>query len=170
MKEFFCLWLVPDLETEAELAELLVELSADLGGPLFSPHLTLIGETEDEREALDRKLADIAARFPAFDATVARVETGDSYYQSLYLRFDNTGALRALKEALVAVTAPEDVEAFMPHISLFYGDSTGKADAAARLQDAWAGRSIRFDRLVIVPSGRRVPIEEWKELGSFQLG
>jgi 2'-5' RNA ligase len=170
MKEFFCLWLVPELETEAELAELLVELSADLGGPLFSPHLTLIGETEDERDALDMKLSDVAARFPAFEAPVVRVETGDSYYQSLYLRFENAGTLRALKEALVAVTVPENVDAFMPHVSLFYGESAGKADAAARLQDAWAGRNIRFDRLVIVPSGRRVPIDEWTTLGSFQLG
>lgn len=170
MKDFFCLWLVPGKTAADELVSLVDALAEDLGGPLFSPHLTLIDETEDTREGIEAKVARIAAGFRPIEAQVGRVETGDSYYRSLYLRFDNAGELRTLKAAMGEATTPSDVDAFMPHISLFYGESAGKPAARDRLQPQWAGRSVRFERIAIVPSGRRIPIDQWKELASFDLG
>lgn len=169
MIDAFSLWLVPEAAAAAEIAAVVADLASELNGPVFAPHLTLIEETARPRAELERAIAEAAAGTSSFDAEVARVEVGTSYYRSLYLRFDNAGPLRTLKQAMIDITEPQPIDAFMPHISLYYGENPARAEARDRLHAAFAGRAVRFERIVVIPSGRLVPIEEWTELASFDL-
>lgn len=169
MDDLYSLWLVPEGSVETELAAVVEALSRELGGPAFPPHLTLLDEVKMPLAELGERVAAITAGTAVFEAAVAGVETGESYYRSLYLRFANAGPLRVLRPAVAELAPGTDVDGFMPHISIFYGESGGKANACARLQAAWSGRPIRFERIVVIPSGRYVPIAEWKELASHRL-
>ncbi|CAH1659312.1 conserved hypothetical protein [Hyphomicrobiales bacterium] len=161
------LWLMPAPSDEALLAGIVGDLSGRFGTPLFTPHLTLQGDTETTPEFLEQAIAAAAGAVEAFAEPVSLVEGSDAYFRSFYARFAVSPALAKLKQAL----DPEGLASFMPHVSLLYGPvaAAAKAAAIAEIDTRLAGHSIRFDRIGIVTSGQDVPIADWRVVASAAL-
>ncbi|WP_181832506.1 haloacid dehalogenase [Bosea caraganae] len=165
--EIHSIWLMPNPADGQFLAGLVADLSGRFGTPVFTPHLTVRGDTDLPVAALDAAIAEAASAVPAFSEAVARVETSDAYFRSFYARFAVAVPLAQLKQHL----EPEAAEAFMPHVSLLYGfvPPSPKAEAAQEFQRMLAGRPIAFDRLCVVRSGQDVPISEWAVIRTARL-
>ncbi|MBX9873704.1 MAG: hypothetical protein K2X84_02520 [Beijerinckiaceae bacterium] len=158
------LWLMPAAEDGARLAGVLADLSARFGAPLFTPHLTIAGDTDRPVT----QLAAAAAEVAVFSEAVLGIETSESFFRSFYARFAVSDPLAALKQRL----DPQAREPFLPHVSLLYGPVAAgpKAEAAAQVSAALTGRPIRFDRLCVVTSGQDVPIADWRIVETVTLG
>jgi 2'-5' RNA ligase len=161
------LWLMPAVEDGARLAGVLADLSARFGTPLFTPHLTIAGDTDRPVTQLSAEIA-AAAAVPAFSEAVLGIETSESFFRSFYARFAVSDPLAALKQRL----DPQAREPFLPHVSLLYGPVAAgpKAEAAAQVSAALTGRPIRFDRICVVTSGQDVPIADWRIVETAMLG
>ena len=161
------IWLMPAAEDASLLAGFVADLSGRFRTPLFTPHLTVAGDTDRPVTVLAAAIADAARDVGAFSETVAAIETSEAFFRSFYARFAVIPPLAALKQRLDGQAS----EAFMPHVSLLYGpvEAGPKADAAAEVARTLTGRSIRFDRLCVVTSGQDVPIEEWRVVESAAL-
>lgn len=162
------LWLMPAAEDGARLAGVLANLSGRFGTPLFTPHLTIAGDTDRPVTQLSAEIAAAAAEVAAFSEAVLGIETSESFFRSFYARFAVSDPLAALKQRL----DPQAREPFLPHVSLLYGPVAAgpKAEAAAQVSAALTGRPIRFDRICVVTSGQDVPIADWRIVETAMLG
>lgn len=162
------LWLMPSAADGALLAGVLADLSARFGTPLFTPHLTIAGDTDRPVTQLATEIAAATAEVAAFSEAVLGIETSETFFRSFYARFAVSPPLTALKQRL----DPQASEPFLPHVSLLYGPvaSGPKAEAAAQVSTALTGRKIRFDRLCVVTSGQDVPIADWRIVETVKLG
>ncbi len=161
------LWLMPAAEDGARLAGVLANLSGRFGTPLFTPHLTIAGDTDRPVTQLSAEIA-AAARGRGLLRGCVGIETSESFFRSFYARFAVSDPLAALKQRL----DPQAREPFLPHVSLLYGPVAAgpKAEAAAQVSAALTGRPIRFDRLCVVTSGQDVPIADWRIVETAMLG
>ena len=161
------IWLMPAPEDAARLSSLVADLSGRFGTPLFTPHLTIAGDTDRPVTTLAEAIAEAAREVAAFSETVAGIETSEAFFRSFYARFAVTPPLVALKRRLDG----EAGEVFMPHVSLLYGPVPAgpKAQAAAEVAGTLTGRAIHFDRLCVVTSGQDVPIEQWRVVETAML-
>lgn len=161
------IWLMPTPEDGALLADLASGLSRRFGTPLFTPHLTIAGDTDRRVTALAAAIAKAAEEVSAFSEAVAEIETSEAFFRSFYARFAVVPPLVTLKQRLDGQSA----EPFMPHVSLLYGPvpARPKAQAAAEVSKLLTGRAIRFDRLCVVTSGQDVPIEQWRIVATASL-
>lgn len=161
------IWLMPSAEDGAFLADLVANLAGRFGTPVFTPHLTVKGDTDLPIAALAGGITEAAATVPAFQEAVAAIETSDAYFRSFYARFQISASLAQLKQRLDSDLA----DSFMPHVSLLYGPvaPAPKASAAAEFHRMLTGRTITFDRLCVVRSGQDIPISEWAVIETIQL-
>lgn len=162
------IWLMPAVPDETLLAGIVSDLSGRFGTPLFTPHLTIAGDTDRPVTALAAAIAQAAKEVAASSDTVTGIETSEMFFRSFYARFAVSAPLAALKQKL----DPQAGEPFMPHVSLLYGPVAAgpKAQAAAEIASRLTGRTIRFDRLCVVTSGQHVPIEQWRVVETANLG
>ena len=162
------LWLMPSAADGALLASRLADLSARFGTPLFTPHLTIAGDTDRPVTQLATEISAAAAEVAAFSEAVLGIETSESFFRSFYACFAVSPPLAALKQRL----DPLAREPFLPHVSLLYGPVAAgpKAEASAQVSAALTKRPIRFDRLCVVTSGQDVPIADWQIVETVALG
>lgn len=162
------IWLMPSTTDGALFAEVLADLSGRFGTPLFTPHLTIAGDTDRPVTQLATEIAEAGRQVAAFSEIVAGIETSETFFRSFYARFAVSPPLAALKRQLDGQAG----EPFMPHVSLLYGPVPAgpKAAAAAEIAKLLTGRPIRFDRLCVVTSGQDVPIEQWRIVETAMLG
>jgi len=162
------LWLMPNEADAQRLAVLVADLARRFDTPLFTPHLTLKGDSALPPAALEAATAKAAHEVAAFAQPIAAIETSAAYFRAFYARFTVSPALARLKRALDGDAA----DVFMPHVSLLYGDlpETVKAPAAAEFAGRLVGWSVRFDRVAVVRSGQDIPIADWSVVASKTLG
>lgn len=162
------IWLMPAPQDGEFLSTIVADLSRRFGTPLFTPHLTVRGDTNMKLPPLAAAVAQAAGEVAAFSEIVAGIETSETFFRSFYARFAVAPALAALKQRLDG----HSQDAFIPHVSLLYGpvEAQAKAAAAAEISARLAGRAIRFDRLCVVTSGQDVPIDQWHIVDTAMLG
>lgn len=167
MTDIHSIWLMPSAEDGQFLSGLLADFAERFGTPLFTPHLTIRGDTSSRVAALEAGVAEVARDVPAFSEAITAIEASDTYFRSFYARFGVSAPLAQLKQRLDAGAA----DAFLPHVSLLYGFVPGEAKAslAREIHQVLAGRRISFDRLCVVRSGQEVPIDEWAVVATAQL-
>lgn len=165
--EIHSIWLMPSAEDGQLLSSLLADLAGRFGTPLFTPHLTVRGDTGLAVATLEAGITEVARDVPAFSEAVAAIETSDAYFRSFYARFSVSAPLARLKQRLDA----EATDAFMPHVSLRYGfiPVGARASLTREVHEMLAGRRIVFDRLCVVRSGQDVPIAEWAVIRTARL-
>ncbi|PWV95370.1 hypothetical protein DFR52_1111 [Hoeflea marina] len=171
MKHCHSIWLMPSDPDHAMLSRIVGRLADEFGTQRFSPHLTLVedmGRPADELAALlDRDFSGRAA----FEAPVAAVSGLPLFFRSLFAAFAAEGPLLELKRTAVTTFGRGDIDSFLPHISLAYGvTEEKKPPAIARLNAELAGRTIRFDSIVVAASGQEIPIEDWAIAARLRLG
>ncbi|AMJ62416.1 2'-5' RNA ligase family protein [Bosea sp. PAMC 26642] len=162
------IWLMPCSADGAILSDIAAGLSHRFGTPLFTPHLTMKGDSDLPLPTLEAEIAQAAAETAGFSEAVAEIETGEAYFRSFYARFAVTPALAKLKQQLDG----QATDVFLPHVSLLYGPVAAeqKAEAAKETARALVGRTIRFDRLCVVTSGQDIPITQWRSVAAARLG
>lgn len=162
------IWLMPKPEDERLLASIVADLAARFGTPVFTPHLTVRGDTTRSAVELEADIAAAAADVMAFTEVVSDIETSEAFFRSFYARFAVAPPLAELKRRL----DPEGLDSFTPHVSLLYGpvSDAPKAEAAAAMRNLLNGRPITFDRLCVVTSGQDVPIVDWSVVATVWLG
>ncbi len=162
------IWLMPEAADAARLATIVADLSGRFDTPVFTPHLTIAGDTDRSVTVLATAIADAAREVAAFSEIVSGIETSAAFFRSFYARFAVSAPLAALKQRLDADAS----EPFMPHVSLLYGPVAAgpKTEAAAQVSAALTGQPIRFDRLCVVTSGQDVPIADWRIVETAILG
>lgn len=113
---------MPDQEVQKTLTSIVEELAQKYSGPVFEPHMTLLGDLPLSKEDVVSRTRKLASVLKPFPITLGKVECSTTYFQNVFVRV-NTSAL--LLSAYIRARDLFDIDAhrfFMPHISLLYGD------------------------------------------------
>ena len=166
----YSIWLLPRADHEAALTATVSRLSTELGGPFFTPHVTIQGDVALTPDQLRPTLARMAAQTPVQHWPVALVDGTPHFFRCLFLRFDLHQAFQELQAATQLLTDTAHGLSPFPHLSLAYGDAL---EAYARERQLLASdfeeQIIVFDRLAICHSSSHVPIADWVVLEQLHL-
>jgi 2'-5' RNA ligase len=136
------LWLVPESEFRARLAERIETLARLLGTQVFEPHVTLLGGVERPERDVREECAVLARSLAPLVVRLGPVDALDDYFKCVFARVEENRALhRARAAAQEALGASPG--GFVPHLSLVYGRLSASERATA-LREAAAASGERF--------------------------
>jgi 2'-5' RNA ligase len=118
----YSLWLMPSGEVRQRLGATILDLSREYSAPAFSPHVTLAGGILGPAREVAAKMKDLARRIPPFTVRLTALEGLDEYFRCLFVKVATTHPLMTANKAAREVFNLEKQPAFMPHLSLLYGN------------------------------------------------
>jgi 2'-5' RNA ligase len=159
---------MPTGEVRHRLAGTILDLSREYAAPAFEPHVTLAGGIVGPAREVASKMTDLARRIPPFIVRLTAVDGLDEYFRCLFVRVATTHPIMTANKAAREVFSLEQQPAFMPHLSLLYGNmpSNVKERIVASL-----GRRFELDFKV---SGLHLYLikgapQAWRRVASFGL-
>lgn len=164
----YAIWLIPQADIQAELEQLITKLSKEYNGPCFAPHITLLTGLSGGKQELIDKTSELALKINEFKVTSCRLEAGDSYYRSLYLKIVEAGSLIVSYQCAKSLFNQQESDEFMPHLSLLYGSQPRKIKV--QLIENLKGKvrlDLHVDRIELV-TAHGLP-EEWKTVSTEHL-
>lgn len=167
------LWLIPDEEWHRLLSRVIAHLSQKHNTPHFEPHLTLLSGIAIKPEDAANRTAQLAAQLEALEIVVKRLGHRDEFFRALFLEAERTPALMDAYRMACATFDHEPDDAFLPHVSLLYGDlpATMKNEITAQLTaELKLPLSFRASRMELMVASSRIPPSSWHRVASYTLG
>lgn len=164
----YCVWIIPPQPVFDELNKIISDLSAQYKGPVFKPHMTLLGSTECELDDMQKAVETIAKNTKKLQLSLGPVSFSTTYYQSVLVRVGSTAELMQLNLDLKKALGIEN-NMFMPHISLMYGEHDMKTREEIATKIKPQNISFIADSIVIVPVAEKSEPEDWKPVTAIPL-
>ena len=167
-KERHALWLIPTGEPFARLAGAIRRLAREHGGPVFEPHVTLLGGMVGETEAMANEAARLTAVTKPLDLRLRGIGFRAEFTRCLFMHVVETEELTAARERATEMFSLPRQSPFMPHLSLMYADLEEKtkrriaADLGGTLETAFTVSSIHLVSLAGQP-------DAWRPVREFEL-
>jgi 2'-5' RNA ligase len=117
----YAIWLMPTGEAYTRLSGLIGDLSSQYGGPIFEPHITLLGGLSGSPELMGEKTVQLANSFPRFSVHLTTPGYQDFYFRCLYMQVELSSELKHLYREAQRIFDHSESQPFMPHVSLLYG-------------------------------------------------
>lgn len=118
----YALWLMLARAAHEHFATLIERLSREHGTPRFAPHITLLGHIAGDETGLAVEARELARRLVPFDVRLTEAGYLDEYHRALFVYVGRSSPLMqaraAAEERFGVIIEP----AYMPHLSLLYGD------------------------------------------------
>lgn len=164
----YSLDLAPSGEVRKKLAKIISSLAKKYRGPIFKPHVTLIGEIELDEKQMFSATEKLAKSLRPFKIILGAVDGEDEYFRCLFVCAQKTrGLVEANNKAREVFKRKRDPK-YMPHLSLFYGKLPQKTK-----EEITAKLGRKFDVTFEAKSIRLFLTEgepkDWRKLKEFHL-
>lgn len=161
----YSLWLIPHEQNPKKyLFKVTSQLAKRHNGPVFEPHLTILGDVDLSLETLSDKINKVVQKTRVLILETSTVEYSSTYFQCVFVRVKPTPDLMQLYDNLKQNLGLTKSSVFMPHISLLYGDfpyqERHKIANSLRLET----QVFSSESIVITPSGADVTPDKWDHL------
>lgn len=159
---------MPAADVSDRLAKVMHRLSRRCGAPNFPPHVTLLGRCVGTRQEIIDASARVAAGLRPLIIRLGKIDFLDEYFRCLFVRTALTKPLRMAHQAVRKAFGRKREPAFMPHLSLLYGDFPTSlkeaviAESGPRLDLEFEARSLYVYRTQGAP-------RQWRRVASFAL-
>ncbi|MFZ2026522.1 MAG: 2'-5' RNA ligase family protein [Microgenomates group bacterium] len=164
----YCAWIIPPQPAFDELNKIISNLSAEYKGPVFKPHMTLLGSTECELDDIRKAVEAVAKNTKKLSLSLGPVSFSTTYYQSVLVRVNSTAQLMQFNLNLKKALGIEN-NVFMPHISLMYGDHDMKMREEIAAKIKLQNTSFVADSIVIVPVAEKSEPKDWEPVATIPL-
>ena len=131
----YSLWSKPTGSAYDVLVRTIRRLAHELDGPMFEPHVTLLGQLEGTAQDHVRRSEQLAQQLQPFQIVLIDPSYGNEYFQCVFTRVKQTPPLMNA-HAVARRVFGRGKETYMPHLSLVYGlfPDARKREAIAGLQ------------------------------------
>ena len=120
MNKYYSLWIVPSKKSFITFSNIIKELSKKYDAPIFTPHLTLIGDVQIDFDEIVQKTEMLAQLIKPFYINFSKVEFMDEYFRCVFSPANHNTELMNVNR-LIKQIINDDGSIFLPHISLLYG-------------------------------------------------
>ena len=159
----------PSGDANKQLASIIHELSAEYGGPLFQPHVTLLAMIpETDEDLLLEKAKRLANKIASFTITFGQLCAEDRYFRTLYLKADLNEELLKSRALVLEEFGMEEVGEYMPHLSLLYGNYDS-ARKVATIESHQSLLPLSFQVSEITLWKTPGDASTWKKVSTFPL-
>ncbi len=163
------LFIEPPAECFSNLEKLIVNLAEQEGGPVFTPHITLLaGIVEPSVEVLRAKAEKIALATHPFQITFDSLGVEDAPFRALYVRVNPSRELSEMHRVALDTFAVTEVSEYMPHLSLLYGNYA-RAHKEKLLGDFAYLSDMHFPVTAISLYETMGPTSTWKKIDEYLL-
>ncbi|HJY98380.1 MAG TPA: 2'-5' RNA ligase family protein [Patescibacteria group bacterium] len=147
----YSIWLIPPEPAFSQIKSVIKQLSNDYGGPLFEPHITLVGNIDQDLSQIEKKLKLLSSGIEKFELSFGPVSFSTTYFQSVFLRVNSTAKLMDLSLTIKTTLGLEN-DVYMPHASLLYGNHsmTVREEIASKIH--FPKMSFLANEFIITPS------------------
>jgi len=166
--EKFHLFIEPTGTLAEELSAIITQLAHEYGGPVFKPHITLLGGIPgniSEIIARSQAMADLLA---PFTLTLGKLDTRDMFFRALFMHLREKEQMKKYHAQALEIFLAEDEEIYMPHLSLLYGNypRSQKEETMTHLKTP-QGSFFIVDILHLYRTEGEV--ENWQKIKDFKL-
>ena len=117
----YSIWLMPRGHVKDQLRNAICSLSTDFEGPIFKPHVTLVGGFLGREKELLQKTEIISRNIRPFEISFNGITYLDEYFRSLFLKVKFSSQLKGAKDIACKELSWND-NGYIPHLSLAYGN------------------------------------------------
>lgn len=165
----FSLWCMPKGEMRAALEQTISELAAAHHGPIFEPHLTLLGDVEGEEKKVVETVQAVARTLPSLELRLGSVDASTTYFQCVFVRIMTTSELLSTYLELSKAFFPDQKPGvYMPHMSLFYGHQPSAERVHIAQEVTLPSLSCTASEIVVIESAPDP--KEWQTVTELPLG
>ena len=165
--ELYSIWIIPPEPFYSKIEKTVNFLSKKYKGPVFEPHMTLLGNIEMPLSQLVQKTKKLAESTKPFVISSGPVSFSTTYFQSVLLRINSNAKLMQLNLNAKKLTGKEN-DVFMPHISLLYGDHEMGVRQSVASEIRFPKTSFLAEKFTITPSTKDP--SEWKHVAEIPFG
>ena len=121
MKQLLSVWLVPQLEDEKYLSDVVNKLAKKNNSPVFIPHLTLFGDIKIEIGKLKNAIDKVSENIKPIKIKKTQISQSEIFFKTVFIEFEKNEILTNIFENFVKETnKKKDINTFKPHVSLMY--------------------------------------------------
>ena len=167
----YSIWLSFDDESSAMLRSDIRKLHLSLGGPVFDPHLTLVGDMEAQIGQVEYMARRLAASVAPGRILVQGLETSSSFFMACYLRVQLPQTLKDHRRKIQRELRCREYSGGPDHVSLAYGPlrTIGSGGLLQELSNKYASRELSFRYVDIANSAKFIPVEKWRVIKRERL-
>ncbi|MBE0557881.1 MAG: 2'-5' RNA ligase family protein [Proteobacteria bacterium] len=164
------LWLIPEPTFLAPFHSVIRELSVTLGGPVFTPHVTLLSRITGTLSSATGLTAHLARMMPSFEVSISRVAHSAEASRAVFLELSYAGGLRDARKDAESLFPHHAPTPFSPHLSLPYGDvDQAQAEAACLSIMDRVPRRFVVGALELIRASSASRVQTWRRLRTFTL-
>lgn len=163
----YSIWVIPPEPTYSQLKKTVEDLSSTYSGPVFEPHMTLLGDIAKDLAEVEKKTKELASHAAQLELSLGPVSFSTTYFQSVFVRVNSTAQLMQLNLGAKKLFGREN-DVFMPHISLLYGDHDMQTREKAAGQIHLPTATFVVREFVIVRAGPDP--KDWKHEATISFG
>lgn len=162
----YSLWFIPSEPAYNLLKEEIKKFSSEFKGPVFEPHITLLGEIEEKKDEMIKKAFTLTTRIKPFEVELNNINYGESYFQKLFYLTNKPRELILANEEAKKIFGRQNDSLYVPHISLLYSLSVKPKNFVNKMSK---NISLKFnvDSLSLIDANGFV--NEWHKLKEFSL-
>src|SRR3972149_1906104 len=116
----FSVWLVPQKDDETYLSNIIEDLGTKYSAPMFTPHLTLLGDVEIELDVLQNIVDKVFENTKPFQIKKTKLNQSEAFFKTVFIECELDENLSNLFKVLSSKTGQRNIDSFKPHISLIY--------------------------------------------------
>ncbi|GJM98899.1 hypothetical protein PR202_ga15951 [Eleusine coracana subsp. coracana] len=169
-EEAYSVWALPPEPVRGRLRRLMAGLCAVHGGPVFEPHVTVVGAVRLRRSAAIEALRAASAGVRPY---TVRVTGGSGFYNRGCLVLEPTPEVISASDHCCSHFGYQRSTSYKPHLSLTYGDRAEEREAALRkkveeLDEDIRGLQFEISELALYTT-EPGDVESWQLVEAYQL-
>jgi len=167
------LWLIPPQPIYKETQDKIDQLSKEYGTPRFTPHITLLGDVDPDRNKTEKELIkisnEIMKALSPLEIQLSNVQgESNKWWKRIYISANKTDTLNAayITASQKFGTIPDD---YQPHISLLYSDELPEeitTSLVKQLDKEYIGRTFQVTEMELINANGHV--RDWKVVKKFK--
>ncbi len=164
----YSLWLTPDKICSEELSILITSLAKELNGPLFAPHVNLLGKISGADGELEKSTHKLAKQLTPIKICSSKIDYEESFYKSLFIDLAPSKELDRAHLMAKGLFKLSGYYHWQPHLSLLYGRQA-KEEKVHAINNILPHKefTINLDSLKLI-SGFGPP-EKWYTITEFKI-
>lgn len=162
----YSIFIIPPEPIFSQLKNKIDELAKQFNGPVFEPHMTLVGNIEMDLAELEQKVKELAGNTSKFEVKTSEVSFSTTYFQNVFVKVKPSARLMQLNLNAKKLLGMEN-NLFMPHISLLYGTQDMERREKAAFQIELPELSFEARELAIVPASE--DMSKWIPVSKIPL-
>lgn len=166
MGNLFSVWLVPQEDDEIYLSNIIKDLGKEHNAPVFTPHLTLLGNVTIDYDKLKSVIDTIFQNVKPFRIKKIGLNQSEDFFKTVFIECELDENLKVPFERISSKTDKRSVESFKPHISLIY-KTLSKDERIKIIEEMNIKNKFVIDNVYIVAP--REGQKDWYDVGNWRI-